>query len=141
MFSAEHEQIHKVQREAIPHEHALPPACSCSLHAGVSLGNIISKGKATALTTAQLRSCKHQQFSHLVGAFHFVLYFFPTFIKDQGKKEEANVYGTGTCSGTCIDSLNLTQFEVICVCMPPVTCLILLHFILEISVVLHSFSL
>lgn len=87
MFSAEHEQIHKVQREAIPHEHALPPARSCSLHGGVSLGNNISKGKATALTTAQLRSCKHQQFSPLVGAFHFVLYFFQHLLKIREKKK------------------------------------------------------
>lgn len=81
------------------HEHALPPACSCSLYGGVSLGNSIGKGKATALPAVQLRSCKHQQFSSLIGVFDLVLYFVQCLLKIRKKKEETNVHGAGTCSG------------------------------------------
>lgn len=46
-----------------------------------------AKAKQLLLATAQLRSCKHQQFSPLVGAFHFVLYFFQHLLKIRGKKK------------------------------------------------------
>lgn len=89
MFSAEHEKNAEDRKRghSPTHEHALPPAHSCGLHGGVSLGNNISKGKATALTAVQLGSCKHQQFSSLAAVFPFILYLFTTLIKDQcGKK-------------------------------------------------------
>lgn len=128
-FQLNMRKMHKTQREAIALRGGhMPPACSCSLHGGVSLGNNIIKGKSTARTAVQLRPCKHQQFSPLIWVFSLDLYFSPTFIKDQGEKEETNVYSSSTCSDVCTESLNLTQFEVICVCMPPVTCLTLLHF-------------
>lgn len=128
MFSAEHEKNAQDTRRGhfamwSTHEHALPPAHSCSSHGE----NNIIKGKSTALTTVQLRSCKHQQLSSLIWVFNLVLYFSQHLLKIKGKKEETNVYGTSTCSGSYIESFNPTQFEVTCVCMPLVACLILLH--------------
>lgn len=96
MFSAEHEKMHKIQREAVP-LHGAHRNMHCHLLAAVVyMGELvweITSAKAKRLLWPQSSwGLVNQQFSSLVGFFHFVLHFFQYLLKIRKKKR-----GRQTC--------------------------------------------